>query len=67
MQWQNKISKNISLYPDGCNPYDSMGEFYLNTEDTTNAEKYYKMALEKYPFNSSSVDALQKINDAKKK
>jgi TolA-binding protein len=44
-----------------------MGEFYLNTEDTTSAEKYYKMALEKYPFNSSSVDALQKINDAKKK
>jgi Tfp pilus assembly protein PilF len=64
---KQNFEKYISLYPDGCNPYDSMGEFYLNTGDTTNAEKYYKMALEKYPFNSSSVDALQKINDAKKK
>jgi tetratricopeptide (TPR) repeat protein len=61
------FEKYISLYPDGCNPYDSMGEFYLDTGDTANAEKYYKMALEKYPFNDSSIEALRKINDAKKK
>jgi hypothetical protein len=44
-----------------------MAEYYLTTGDTTNAEKYYKMALEKYPFFNSSVNAMQKINDAKPK
>ena len=23
------FEKYIAMYPDGCNPYDSMGEFYL--------------------------------------
>lgn len=57
----------IKMYPDGCNPYDSMGEFYLDNGDTANAEKYYKLALEKYPYNISSVVALQKIEEGKKK
>ena len=64
---KQNLEKYIALYPDGCNPYDSMGEFYLDTGDTTNAEKYYKMALEKYPFNISSVEAVEKIEAAKKK
>lgn len=61
------FEKYIQLHPDGPNPYDSMGEFYLNTGDMVNAEKYYKLALEKYPFMASSLEALQKIEDAKKK
>ena len=61
------FEKYITMYPDGCNPYDSMGEFYLDTGDMANAEKYYKMALEKYPFNISSVEALEKIQAGKKK
>ena len=61
------FEKYITMYPDGCNPYDSMGEFYLNTGDTANAEKYYKLALEKYPFNISSIEAVQKIEAGKKK
>lgn len=64
---KQNLEKYLAMYPDGCNPYDSMGEYYLNNGDTTNAEKYYKLALEKYPFNISSVNALQKINDAKPK
>jgi Tfp pilus assembly protein PilF len=64
---KQNLEKYMSMYPDGCNPYDSMGEYYLNAGDTTNAEKYYKMALEKYPFFNSSINALQKIEDAKKK
>jgi tetratricopeptide (TPR) repeat protein len=56
----------IKLYPQGCNPYDSMGEFYFNTGDMANAEKYYNMALEKYPFNISSIDKLKEISDKKK-
>lgn len=61
------FEKYITMYPDGCNPYDSMGELYLDKGDTANAEKYYKMALEKYPFNTSSIEALEKIEAGKKK
>ena len=61
------FEKYITMYPDGSNPYDSMGEFYLNTGDTDNAKKYYTMALEKYPFNISSIQALEKIKAEKTK
>ena len=64
---KQNFEKYISLYPNGSNPYDSMGEFYLNTGDTANARKYYNMSLEKYPFSNSSVNAIQKMNDDKKK
>ena len=64
---KQNFEKYISMYPDGSNPYDSMGDFYLTTGDTTNSEKYYKLSLEKYPFTTSSLNALQKINDSKKK
>jgi tetratricopeptide (TPR) repeat protein len=61
------FEKYIELYPEGYNPYDSMGEYYLNAGDTANAKKYYTMAVEKYPFSNSSVQALQKMNDDAKK
>jgi tetratricopeptide (TPR) repeat protein len=61
------FEKYIALYPKGYNPYDSMGEYYMTTGDIANAKKYYTMAVEKYPFSTSSVEALQKINDGAKK
>lgn len=61
------FEKYIELYPGGYNPYDSMGEYYLTAGDTENSKKYYTMAVEKYPFSTSSVEALQKINDNAKK
>lgn len=61
------FEKYIQLYPDGYNPYDSMGEYYLTAGDVANAKKYYTMAVERYPFSNSSVQALQKINDDAKK
>ncbi len=61
------FEKYIAMYPEGYNPYDSMGEFYLLTGDLENSEKYYNMALEKYPFNASSTDKLKEINAAKEK
>ncbi|MGI8582022.1 MAG: tetratricopeptide repeat protein [Chitinophagaceae bacterium] len=64
---KQNFEKYISLYPKGSNPYDSMGEFYLNTGDTANARKYYNLSLEKYPFSTSSVNAIQKMADDKKK
>ncbi len=56
------FDKYLAMYPDGYNPYDSMGEYYLNVGDTTNSKKYYMLSLEKYPFANSSLNALQKIN-----
>lgn len=61
------FEKYIQLYPEGSNPYDSMGEFYAITGDANNAEKYYTMSLEKYPYSTSSITALKKIDDDKKK
>lgn len=61
------FEKYISMYSEGYNPYDSMGEFYFLTGDMENSEKYYNMALEKYPFNASSTDKLKEINAAKEK
>ena len=61
------FEKYIELYPTGCNPYDSFGEFYFITGDMDNAEKYYQLALEKYPFNTSSIEKLKEIKIAKSK
>lgn len=61
------LEKYIKLYPEGSNPYDSMGEFYFNMGDMANAEKLYVMALEKYPFNISSIDKLKEIRANKEK
>ena len=61
------FEKYIALYPKGYNPYDSMGEYYLNAGDTENSKKYYTMAVERYPFSNSSVTALQKMADDAKK
>lgn len=61
------FEKYIAMYPDGANPYDSMGEFYFLTGDMANSEKYYTMALEKYPFTTSSIDKLKEIAAAKEK
>ncbi len=63
---KKNLDKYIALYPDGSNPYDSMGEYYLTIGDKENSKKYYNMALEKYPFNNSSLTALQKMADANK-
>ena len=63
---KKNLDKYIALYPDGTNPYDSMAEYYLTTGDKENSKKYYNMALEKYPFNNSSITALQKMADQEK-
>jgi len=63
---KKNFEKYIELYPDGYNPYDSMGEYYMTAGDMDNSKKYYSMALEKYPFVNSSLTALEKINDKNK-
>lgn len=62
-----EFEKYVQSYPQGANPYDSFGEFYFNTGDMANAEKYYNMALEKYPFNESSLTKMREIRATKDK
>ena len=61
------FDKYVKMHPDGCNSYDSMGEYYFMVGDMENSEKYYRLALEKYPFNSSSIDKLKEIKTIKDK
>ena len=37
---------NIKNYPESANVYDSMGDFYLDQEDTVQAIEQFKKALE---------------------
>lgn len=37
---------NVSNYPGSSNALDSMGDFYVETNDKTNAKRYFKKALE---------------------
>ena len=67
MESAKKNFENIlRCTPTGYSPYDSMAEFYLTNGDQENAKKYYSIALEKYPFNISSVNALEKMKEEKK-
>jgi hypothetical protein len=45
------FKKNVELYPDSWNVYDSMGECYAAAGDDKQARKYYSIALEKAPDN----------------
>ena len=53
------FEKYISLYPDGYNPYDSMGEFYFLTGDRSKSDKYYNMTLYKYTFTTCAINKLK--------
>lgn len=61
------FDKYLVLHPDGPNAYDSMGEYYLLNGDKENSKKYYTMALEKYPFFHSALNALDKMATEEKK
>ena len=52
----------IKLYPNGYNPYDSMGEFYYNEGDLDKAKTFYNKAVENY-FGASTANAkLRELN-----
>ena len=53
----------IELYPNGYNPYDSMGEFYYNEGDLENAKLYYSKAVEKYYAATTANGRLSALND----
>lgn len=53
---------NIALYPKSSNPYDSMGDFYRNENDTVKAIEFYKKALAINPENRSSKRYLERLS-----
>ena len=45
---------NIERHPDAWNPHDSLGDCYNRMGDSSNARKYYQMALDKLPENGQA-------------
>jgi CubicO group peptidase (beta-lactamase class C family) len=52
---------NVEMYPDASNPYDSLGEVYLEIGDTAQAIKNYKRSVELDPKNTVGIEALKKL------
>ena len=47
---------NVKKYPNVANTYDSLAECYLNSGDSKNAIKYYKIAFEKLENDTTITD-----------
>ncbi|MCS5615147.1 MAG: nuclear transport factor 2 family protein, partial [Candidatus Marinimicrobia bacterium] len=62
---KNYFDQYIKAYPDGYNPYDSMGDYYSSEKDYENALSYYQKSLDRYPANRSSINNIREINDLK--
>ena len=58
------FERYMRLYPDGYNPYDSMGEYFLNEGDLAKALEYYNKAKEKFP---AAINAGNKIDEIESK
>lgn len=52
---------NVEAYPQAANPYDSLGEAYLNLNQRDLAAANYKKSLELNPGNTSAIEALKKL------
>jgi tetratricopeptide (TPR) repeat protein len=57
------FSLNIKNYPNSANAFDSMGDYYLNQKDNTNAAEYYKKSLAL----NENADTRKKLDDLQKK
>jgi tetratricopeptide (TPR) repeat protein len=61
------FEKYIELYPEGYNPYDSMGEYYFITGRLQTAKEYYSKSIEIYPYCISSLQKLEEIDEIREK
>ncbi|MBT8379414.1 MAG: tetratricopeptide repeat protein [Ignavibacteria bacterium] len=52
---------NIELYPAVANCYDSLAECYLNRNENENAIKYYKIAYEKLPADTTADEEFKEF------
>ena len=52
---------NVKLFPDLANPYDSLGDAFIQIGDKDNAIQNFQLALEKDPNFESSKAKLNKL------
>ena len=52
---------NVELYPHVANCYDSLAECYMNRNENDKAIKYYKMAYEKLPADTTANDEFKEF------
>lgn len=52
---------NVEQYPKGFNTYDSLGEAYMISGDTTLAIQNYKKSLELNPENTNATETLRRL------
>lgn len=52
---------NVEEYPDAFNPYDSLGEAYMEAGELELAIEYYEKSLELNPDNTNAVTMLERI------
>ena len=53
---------NVEAYPQSSNPYDSLGEAYMDDGDRPQAIANYQKFLQLNPKNANGVRMLQKLN-----
>jgi tetratricopeptide (TPR) repeat protein len=53
---------NVEVYPQSSNPYDSLGEAYMNDGDKPQAIANYQKSLQLNPNNGNAVKMLQKLS-----
>jgi D-alanyl-D-alanine-carboxypeptidase/D-alanyl-D-alanine-endopeptidase len=54
---------NVEEYPDASNPYDSLGEAYMEAGELELAIENYERSLELDPDNTNAVRMLERIRD----
>ncbi len=54
---------NVELHPEASNPYDSLGEAYMNAERTEEAIINYRKSLELDPGNTNAVEMLEGLEN----
>ena len=54
---------NVELYPEASNPYDSLGEGYMNAGRTAEAIINYQKSLELDPGNTNAVEMLRRLEN----
>ena len=52
---------NLELYPDVANCYDSLAECFMNRHENDEAIKYYKLAYEKLPADTTANDEFKEF------
>ena len=52
---------NLQLYPHVANCYDSLAECFMNRNDNEQAIKYYQLAYEKIPSDTTATDEFKQF------